>query len=75
MSGLGLPLLGIAALQVVDDVYEGYVDWQLGDRQSALEHAFSVAVNVVQTVVAAGTGAASERLLRRASFVDGLAPV
>lgn len=75
VPGLGLPLLGIAALQVVDDVYEGYLDWRLGDRQGALEHAFSVAVNVAQAALAAGTGAASERLLRRALFVDGLAPV
>ncbi|MCE7761723.1 hypothetical protein GQL56_03615 [Pseudomonas putida] len=75
VPGLGLPLLGISALQVVDDVYEGYVDWQLGDRQSALEHAFSVAVNVAQAAVAAGAAAASEHLLRRASFVDALAPV
>lgn len=75
VPALGLPLLGIAALQVVDDVYEGYVDWQLGDRQGALEHAFSVAVNVAQAAVAAGAGAASERLLRRASYVDALAPV
>ena len=75
VAWLGLPLLGIAALQVVDDVYEGYVDWQLGDRQSALEHVLNVAVNVAQSVVAVGTGAASERLLRRAAFVDGLVPV
>jgi len=75
LPALGLPLLAIAALQVVDDVYEGYQDWQLGDRQGALEHAFSVAVNVAQTAVAAGAGAASERLLRRAPFVDALAPV
>ncbi|MFK0094465.1 NEL-type E3 ubiquitin ligase domain-containing protein [Pseudomonas sp. NPDC090592] len=75
VPALGLALLGIAALQVVDDVYEGYVDWQLGDRQGALEHALSVAVNLAQTAVAAGAGAASERLLRRASMVDALAPV
>lgn len=75
VPGLGLPLLGIAALQVVGDVYEGYVDWQLGDRQSALEHAFSVAVDVAQTALTAAAGAASEHVLRRASFVDTLAPV
>ena len=75
VPGLGLPLLAIGALQVVDDVYEGYVDWQLGDRQGALEHAFSVAANVAQTGLAVGTGVVSERLLRRAAFVDGLAPV
>ncbi|WEK29211.1 MAG: NEL-type E3 ubiquitin ligase domain-containing protein [Candidatus Pseudomonas phytovorans] len=75
VAGLGLPLLGIAALQVVDDVYEGYEDWHLGDRQGALEHAFSVAVNVAQTVVAAGTGVAHERLMQRAAFVDALVPV
>ncbi len=71
VPGLGLPLLAIAALQVVDDVYEGYLDWQLGDRQAALEHAFSVALNVTQTLVGVGT----DVLLRRAPFVDTLAPV
>ncbi|MFK3818609.1 dermonecrotic toxin domain-containing protein [Pseudomonas sp. NPDC089407] len=49
VPGLGLPLLAIGALQVVGDVYEGYVDWQLAERQGALEHAFSVAVNVALT--------------------------
>ena len=75
VPGLGVAILGIAALQVVDDVYEGYNDWTLGDRRGALEHLLSVAVNVSQTVATAGAGGLSARLLQRSAFVDGLAPV
>ncbi|PVZ43698.1 NEL-type E3 ubiquitin ligase domain-containing protein [Pseudomonas sp. CC120222-01a] len=75
VPGLGVAILGIAALQVVDDLYEGYNDWALGDRQGALEHLLSVAVNVTQTVLTAGTGVLEARLLQRSAFVDGLAPV
>ncbi|AYG44513.1 leucine-rich repeat domain-containing protein [Pseudomonas sp. Leaf58] len=75
VPSLGLPLLAIAALQVVDDVYEGYVDWQLGDRQGALAHALGVAANVGQLAVGTAVGVATETLLPRSSFVDTLAPV
>ncbi|MBO9548527.1 NEL-type E3 ubiquitin ligase domain-containing protein [Pseudomonas sp.] len=75
VPGLGVAILSIAALQVVDDLYEGYNDWTLGDRQGALEHLLSVAVNVTQTVVTAGAGTVAARLLKRSAFVDGLAPV
>jgi hypothetical protein len=75
VPGLGVAILGIAALQVVDDLYEGYSDWTLGDRQGALEHLLSVAVNVTQTLLTAGAGALGTRLLQRSAFVDGLAPV
>ncbi|MNO40161.1 E3 ubiquitin-protein ligase sspH1 [compost metagenome] len=75
VPGLGLPILGIGAIQVADDVYEGYVDWQLGDRQGALEHVISVAANVVQAGIGLGAGAVTQHLLQRSAFVDGLAPV
>lgn len=75
VPGLGLPLLGIAALQVADEVYEGYRDWQLGDREAALGHAFDVAQTVLTTVVVGGAGAASGALLERVPLVDELAPV
>ncbi|MFP3498774.1 DUF6543 domain-containing protein, partial [Pseudomonas sp. SIMBA_059] len=39
---LGEVMLGITALQIADEVYEGYEDWQIGDREAALGHLFSV---------------------------------
>ncbi|MBK4994362.1 hypothetical protein IAE39_002536 [Pseudomonas sp. S37] len=71
---LALPLLGISALQVADEVYEGYADWQLGNRQGALEHLYSVAETVIMTAVNVGAGAAAQRLARSA-HVDELIPV
>ncbi|HAL66081.1 MAG TPA: hypothetical protein DCP84_00090, partial [Pseudomonas sp.] len=44
---LGLPLLALAALQITDDVIDGYHEWVLGDREAALGHLISVAQNVV----------------------------
>lgn len=71
---LALPLLGISALQVADEVYEGYADWQLGNRQGALEHLYAVAETVILTTVNVGAGAAAQRLAR-AAHVDELVPV
>ncbi|QVM92500.1 hypothetical protein JYG34_05570 [Pseudomonas entomophila] len=86
LLGAGLDLLSLAALfmplvgelllvgtaaQLLDEVYEGYKDWRLGDRQGALDHLFAVA----QSVVLAGVGAGAVQLLRRAPFVDLLEPL
>lgn len=75
VPGLGLPLMGIAAAQIADEVYEGYADWQLGDRQGALEHLFGVAENLALTAAVAAVGVVAGRLVARSSFVDGLVPV
>ncbi|CAG8868780.1 hypothetical protein PS627_03163 [Pseudomonas fluorescens] len=75
VPGLGLPLLGIAALQVADGIYEGYRDWQLGDREAALGHAFEVAQTVVSMALVGGAGAVAGRALERLPHVDGLTPV
>lgn len=75
VPGLGLPILGIAALQVADEVYEGYKDWQLGDREAALGHVFEVAQTVVMAAVMGGASAAAGGLLERVPQVDELAPV
>lgn len=80
LAGLFVPvvgeiMLGVVAVQIASEVYEGYEDWQLGDRQAALGHLFGVAENVLATV-ALGTGAsATKRLLERVVFVDGLSPI
>jgi len=62
---LGELMLGVAALQIADEVYEGYQDWQLGDREAALGHVFSVAENLA---VGAAVGAG-------VALVRNLAPV
>jgi len=72
---LGLPLLGIAALQIADEVYEGYADWQLGDREGALNHLWGVAENLVAGIAVASIGLVAGRLIERSAYVDGLVPV
>ena len=80
LAGLFVPVLGelmlaVAAVQIAEEVYEGYQDWQLGDRQGALEHVFNVAESVVLgAAVGAGTAAAGQ-LIKRIAFVDDLSPI
>jgi Leucine-rich repeat (LRR) protein len=72
---LGLPLLGIAALQIADEVYEGYADWQLGDREGAMNHLWGVAENLIAGVAVASIGLVAGRLIERSAYVDALVPV
>ncbi|MFP3445066.1 NEL-type E3 ubiquitin ligase domain-containing protein [Pseudomonas sp. SIMBA_067] len=72
---LGEVLLVANAVQLADEVYEGYQDWRIGDREGALNHLFDVAENVVVGgMIAAGSHIAL-RALERVAFVDDLAPV
>lgn len=75
VPGLGLAMLGVAAVQIADEVYEGYQDWQLGDRQAALGHLFGIAENMVATAALSAGGAVIGRVLERSRFVDGLYPI
>ncbi|MFP5426851.1 MAG: NEL-type E3 ubiquitin ligase domain-containing protein [Gammaproteobacteria bacterium] len=75
VPNLGLPLLAIAALQLTNEVYEGYSDWRLGDRQAALQHLASVAENLAINAVTVGSGLAANKLLARSAFVDDLQAV
>lgn len=85
MLGAGLDLLGLAAFvvpvvghillivsaaQLLDEVYEGYQDWRVGDRQGALDHLFVVA----QGLALAGLTAGAIQTLKRVPLVDSLAP-
>ncbi|MDF2490276.1 MAG: leucine-rich repeat-containing protein [Pseudomonas sp.] len=75
IPGLGTAMMGIAAVQLANEVYEGYEDWQLGDREAAMEHLFAVAEGIVTNAAGAVAPPAVMRLAQRALFVDGLAPV
>ncbi|PTU49148.1 hypothetical protein DBB42_26805 [Pseudomonas plecoglossicida] len=75
LAALVVPVLGdlllvVSAAQLLDEVYEGYQDWQLGNRQGALEHLFNIAQGIATTGLTAG----ALHTLRRTPFVDSLAP-
>lgn len=75
VPALGLVMLGVTALQVAAEVYEGYEDWQLGDREQAVGHLFDVADVVASSVALGAAGHLAGKLLPRRAFVDGLMPV
>lgn len=75
LAGMFIPVLGevmlaISAVELAAEVYEGYQDWRLGDREGALQHLFGVA----QTLVVAGATVGVLHAYGRAPFVDGLVP-
>jgi len=80
LAGLFVPVLGwtmlaLTAEQIAQDIYEGYKDWQIGDRQAALDHMLGVALNVAAGVVFAAGAELAGRALKRVGAVDGLAPI
>lgn len=51
IAGMFVPALGtimtaVVAYQLLDEAYEGYEAWQVGDRQQAMGHLTSVALNL-----------------------------
>lgn len=79
LAGLFVPVLGeimcaVAAVQIADEVYEGYRDWRVGDRQGALDHVFGVAQSVAVGAAVGAIGGAAVREIKRVAFVDGLSP-
>lgn len=80
LAGLFVPVLGELLLvdwaaQIAYEVYEGYEDWSIGDRQGALDHMFGVAENVIVGALIAKGSSLARGALDRVAFVDGLAPV
>lgn len=75
VPGLGEVMLGVAAIQVAHEVYEGYEAWQLGDREAALGHLFAVARGLAEGAVIGGSTALAGKALARVAFVDDLCPV
>lgn len=80
LIGLFIPVVGelmlvVTAEQIVEELYEGYQDWQLGDRQGALDHLFGVAQGLVVGAVVGKAVEGAQWVVRRSAFVDGLAPL
>ena len=72
---LGEALLAVSAVGLANEVYEGYQDWRIGDREAALDHLFGIAETLAEGAVVAAAGAGVGSLLRRHAFVDQLQPV
>ncbi|MFK3815617.1 NEL-type E3 ubiquitin ligase domain-containing protein [Pseudomonas sp. NPDC089407] len=70
VPALGEVLLVVSAAQLLDEVYEGFQDWQLGNRQGALDHLFAVA----QTLALAGATVGAVAALKRVPFIEALEP-
>ncbi|CAM3852235.1 E3 ubiquitin-protein ligase ipaH9.8 [Pseudomonas reidholzensis] len=80
LAGLFVPVLGevmlaVAAGQLANEVYEGYEDWQLGDRHAALGHLFGVAESLLLGAAVGGAAAGAGHVLERLAFVDELTPM
>jgi len=75
VPGLGQAMLGLTVAQLAGEVYEGYEDWQLGDRNAALGHLFNVAETVATGALTAAGAVALGKLAQRVARVDALVPV
>ncbi|PRW91372.1 hypothetical protein C7A11_02125 [Pseudomonas simiae] len=73
---LGELMLVYSAYQVMDEVFEGIVDWSEGLRTEAWEHVVGVADSVIQfALFAAGASIGQLARLKLSPFVEGLVPV
>lgn len=72
---LGQVMLVVTAVQIAGQVYEGYEDWAIGDREGALDRVFGVAQSLAVGVLVGKAGATALRLTRRLPFVDDMQPV
>ncbi|MEJ3721789.1 DUF6543 domain-containing protein, partial [Paenibacillus polymyxa] len=72
---LGEILLGVMAVQLSEEVFEGIEDWREGDRQEALSHLTNVVENLALAAAIGAGGKAASHLLKRSGFVEGLVPV
>lgn len=73
---VGELMLAYTAYQVLDDVFEGIVDWSEGLQREGWEHLVSVAENLLQLALfQGGANIAEIAKVKLSSFVDRLQPV
>ncbi|MDD1016746.1 NEL-type E3 ubiquitin ligase domain-containing protein [Pseudomonas rubra] len=75
VPGVGEAMLGVAAAQLLGEVFHGHEAWQQGDREGALNHLCNVAQNLAANAVLAGGGWALGKVWQRSAFVDEMLPV
>ncbi|KAF1023952.1 MAG: hypothetical protein GAK37_03203 [Pseudomonas sp.] len=81
VPGLGELMLGYMAYQLLDEVFEGVVDWAEGEGREALGHLMGVAQTLVQLGAFAAGSTVGVTELRKAlpadivAFVDRFKPV
>lgn len=78
---LGLTMLGYSAYQLLDDAFEGIIDWAEGMKLKAFEHAMSFIEQLVQLGMFAAGVPIAEQVLRKVlpdelwQFFERLKPV
>lgn len=78
---LGALMLGYTAYQLLDDAFEGIVDWAEGLKREAFGHLMSILEQMVQLGMFAAGASVAEGLLRQAlpkdlwGFFDRLTPI
>jgi len=81
VPGLGQLMLGLSAIQLSYEVFEGIESWADGDREQALGYLMDIVENVAFTAALAATGTAAgipaaERIpVETPSFIEELEPV
>jgi Leucine-rich repeat (LRR) protein len=78
---VGLLMLGYTAYQLLDDTFEGIIDWAQGLRTEAFEHLMSAVEQLLQLGLFAAGAPLAETVLRQVlpgefwQFIDRLKPV
>ncbi|AZE82511.1 hypothetical protein C4J98_1082 [Pseudomonas orientalis] len=73
---LGELMLAYTLYQVLDEAFEGIIDWTQGQRTEAAEHLLGVTQNLIQAGLFAGAARLGEGVrLKSSPLVDGLHPV
>lgn len=81
IPGLGELMLGYMAYQLLDEVFEGIIDWAMGESSEAFGHLMSVLESLVQVGAFAAGSTIGVKLLRQVAppdvlaFIDGFKPV
>ncbi|MGY2292114.1 dermonecrotic toxin domain-containing protein [Pseudomonas sp. SDO528_S397] len=81
IPGLGELMMGYMAYQLLDEVFEGIVDWAEGEGREALGHLLGVTQSLVQLGAFAAAGSIGVTELRKAlpteviAFIDRFKPV
>lgn len=74
VPALGTLMTAVIAYQLLDEAYEGYEAWQVGDRKQAMQHLKSIAINLA---VIGGSHLAGKavKALGSSELMESLEPV